>query len=62
MEINQKCVIRSDHQFHPGRVGFFQFFGKGESQGCVVLSEKPTSKEDKSTTYFAVGRDDIVIR
>jgi len=41
MKRNQKCFVSHDSPYHQGKDGYFQFYGEGESEGTVVLSETP---------------------
>ena len=58
MKLNQKCVVSSDHKFWPGRVGYFQFYGEGLSDGTAVLSAEPSSN-DGPKTLFSVRKNQI---
>lgn len=49
---NQKCVIADSAPHHAGRTGYFQFFGKGPSEGCAILSA-----DEKGTVLFAVAKE-----
>lgn len=60
MKKNQEVTVKSNHPFHGGRIGYFQFFGAGPSEGAVVLSSKPTDGSGKPNTIFAVNASDLV--
>ncbi len=56
---NQRCVVAATAPHHANRVGFFQFFGKGNTAGCAVLTAEPISAFNNTGTYFAVDVADV---
>lgn len=66
---NQKCRVKETATHHAGRIGYFQFYGKGPSEGVVVLSAAPTikpRKRDKNLykapmTLFAVSVENCLL-
>lgn len=56
MKYNTKVQVRDTHLFHPNRIGYFRFLGRGPSQGTVVLATEPRGNP---TTLFAVDIQDI---
>lgn len=59
MLLNQKVRVSSKHPFHADRIGYFQFYGTGPSEGCIILAEKPNSDPK---TLFVVGPSDIELQ
>lgn len=59
MNKNQKCIVSESSPHHANRVGYFQFYGTGSSNGVAVLTEEPVDPETESRTYFAVSVGDI---
>jgi len=61
MKVNQLCVVTSGAKHRAGRKGYFQFFGRGPSEGTAVLSAEPYTKgSGKAFTLFAVKDNEIV--
>jgi hypothetical protein len=64
MKRNQKVQVSEETKFshNRGRVGYFQFFGEGPSNGVAVLTVEPTdSTKGSPGRYFAVKKDEIKI-
>ena len=55
MEKNEKVRVKSDAPRHANRVGYYQFNGKGLSDGVVVLATEPDGRE-----WFTVSDHDII--
>jgi hypothetical protein len=60
MKRNQKCIVSEQNPRFPNRIRYFQFFGKGPSEGCAVLTNKPTLPWNDSGEYFVVNNNDIL--
>lgn len=69
LEKNQKVIVKSDHKFHAGRVGYFRFYGGPEDgydidehgypiEKIIVLSSEPHDSENESMTIFCIGQGD----
>ena len=41
MKKGQMVKVSSFAPHHANRIGYFQFYGKGPSEGVVVLADKP---------------------
>ena len=60
MTKNQMVIVKKSHRYHPGRKGYFLFYGEGPSKGTVVLAASPYDENTCSQSeLFAVGEEDI---
>jgi hypothetical protein len=61
MNKNTKCVVKISAPHHAERVGYFQFFGEGESSGTAVFTDAPVNQKKDTTTFFAVKDTDFEV-
>lgn len=59
MNKDQKVQVSSAAPHHSGRIGYFQFFGEGESSKCAVLAVEPSSVEPNPQRLFVVHKEHI---
>lgn len=58
MKKGTKVIVSNEAPFHKGRVGYFQFYGEGESNGVAVCSN--SAFEGKlGIDLFAVDKEFI---
>lgn len=62
MKVDTRIVVSHDAPHHAGRVGYFQFFGKGPSEGTMVLAEEPSKDTaSRSQKLFAIDKRHAVV-
>jgi len=60
MTKNQMVTVKKSHRYHPGRKGYFQFYGEVQSKGAVVLATSPYDENTCSQIeLFAVREENI---
>jgi len=59
MKINTRCKVVSSALVNADRIGYFQFYGAGDKNNEVVLTDHPTTVSNKSGNYFSVWREEI---
>lgn len=60
MNKNDLVQVSANAPHHAGRIGYFQFSGKGPSTGVAVLSEQPCNDESSSHALFAVNQHHLL--